>query len=276
LYPVLKVVGMILCIDPEADELAATREALEAGGFRTFGAASVADGWAKLEASDSVACLVTECGLDDGTGLELIREAREIAPDVACVLYTDAGLGEIDTAGFGDVIAEYVPEEDPAATDRLVDVVEHSLAFRSQTAYPLPDDEDTRLAALERYAHDPEAPSASLDRLTELATARLASTRPPSASSTATRNGSSPVTAPPSSRWTARRPSAPTPFSRRTSRSSRTRRWTPGSATTRRSPERTSGSTPARRFGPRTGRPSGPSVSMTTNLGRSRTGTGNC
>ena len=79
--------------------------------------------------------------------MELIREAREIAPDVACVLYTDAGLGEIDTAGFGDVIAEYVPEEDPAATDRLVDVVEHSLAFRSQTAYPLPDDEDTRLAA---------------------------------------------------------------------------------------------------------------------------------
>jgi len=164
---------MILCIDPEADELAATREALAAGGFSTCGAASVADGRAELEASDSVTCLVTEYELDDGTGLELIRDAREISPDVACVLYTDAGPGEIDTAGFGDVIAEYVPKDDPAAPDRLVDVVEHSLAFRSQTAYPLPDDEDARLAALGRYAENPEALSASLDRLTELAVAQF-------------------------------------------------------------------------------------------------------
>lgn len=164
---------MILCIDPTAKELEETREALEARGFRTRGAGSVSDGRAELETADSVECLVTEQELDDGTGLELIRETREIAPDAACVLYTDAGLGEIDTAAFGDVVAEYVPKDDPAATDRLVDVVEHSLAFRSQTAYPLPDDEDARLAALERYTDDPEALSASLDRLTELAVAQF-------------------------------------------------------------------------------------------------------
>jgi GAF domain-containing protein len=89
------------------------------------------------------------------------------------VLYTDAGVGEMDTEAFGEVIAEYVRKDGPGSADRLVEIVEHSLAFRSQTAYPLPDDEDARLATLSRYATDPAALSASLDRLTELAAAQF-------------------------------------------------------------------------------------------------------
>ena len=69
------------------------------------------------------------------------------------------------TDAFGEVIAEYVPKGRPNA----VDIVEHSLAFRTQTAYPLPENEDARLRALERYADDPEALSDSLGRLAELA-----------------------------------------------------------------------------------------------------------
>ncbi|WP_254841376.1 GAF domain-containing protein [Natronomonas marina] len=159
---------MILCIDSDTNELGRTRDALEAGGFRTRGADSLEAARTELD-EESVDCLVTEYDLPDGSGLELLRESRRTAPDTACVLYTDRSLEEIDTAAFGDVIAEYVPKGDPDAVDRLVDIVEHSLAFRSQTAYPLPENEDARLAALERYAEDPASLSASLGRLTELA-----------------------------------------------------------------------------------------------------------
>ena len=164
---------MILCTDPDTDELSAAREALEAGGFRTHGADSVGTARAALEGAAPVDCLVTEYDLPDGSGLELIRETRATSPDTACVLYTDAGVGEMDTEAFGEVIAEYVRKDGPGSADRLVEIVEHSLAFRSQTAYPLPDDEDARLATLSRYATDPAALSASLDRLTELAAAQF-------------------------------------------------------------------------------------------------------
>ena len=164
---------MILCADPDADELSAAREALEAGGFRTHGVGSVGTARAAFEEAGPVDCLVTEYDLPDGSGLELIRKTRATSPDTACVLYTDAGIGEMDTEAFGEVIAEYVRKDDPGSADRLVEIVEHSLAFRSQTAYPLPDDEDARLATLSRYATDPAALSASLDRLTELAAAQF-------------------------------------------------------------------------------------------------------
>ena len=164
---------MILCTDPDTDELSAARDALEAGGFRTHGVDSAGAAREALEEVGPVDCLVTEYDLPDGSGLELVRETRAASPDTACVLYTDAGIGEMDTEAFGEVIAEYVRKDDPGSADRLVEIVEHSLAFRSQTAYPLPDDEDARLATLSRYATDPAALSASLDRLTELAAAQF-------------------------------------------------------------------------------------------------------
>lgn len=161
---------MILCVDPDAGELAATRATLREEGFDTRGAESTA---AAREALDEGApeCLVTEYDFPGGTGLELVRAARETTPDAACVLFTDVPVEDVDTAAFGDAVAEYHAKDDPEAQEKLVALVRRSLAFRSQTAYPLPDDEDARLAALDRYAADPEALGDSIDRLTELATA---------------------------------------------------------------------------------------------------------
>jgi len=144
---------------------------LEEAGFETRGGDSVAAARAVLEETHAVDCVVSEYELPDGTGLELIREVREATPDATSLLYTERSLDEMDTVAFGEVIAEYVPKDSPGADEQLVSLVEHSLAFRSQTAYPLPDDEDARLEALERYAEDPESLSDSLGRLTELATA---------------------------------------------------------------------------------------------------------
>ncbi|WP_435128265.1 GAF domain-containing protein [Halobaculum sp. D14] len=178
---------MILCVDPDS---AARREAgarLRDAGFDVRAAGSLtearaalggdgdvdagADATADTNPEADVDCLVTEYELPDGTGLDLIAEARSAAADAACVLFTSTPLDDVDTAAFSDVVAEYLPKDDPDALDDLVDLVEHSLAFRAQTAYPLPETEEARLEALDRYAADPAALSASLGRLTELATA---------------------------------------------------------------------------------------------------------
>lgn len=163
---------MILCVDPDADARLATCDAVSAAGFRAHGVESAAAAREHLD-DPGLECVVTEYDIPDATGLELIRETRQCAPDAACVLYTDVPLDDIDTDAFGATIAEYVRKAGPGSIDRLVDIVEHSIAFRTQTAYPLPDDEDARLAALVRYAADPAALSDSLGRLTELAVAQF-------------------------------------------------------------------------------------------------------
>ncbi|MGB9963647.1 GAF domain-containing protein [Halobacterium sp. CBA1126] len=160
---------MILCVDPAASARERTTDALAAAGFDVAGAGSLSAARDALD-EHAVECVVTEHDFGDGTGLELAATVRDRHPDAACVLFTETPLDDVDTDAFGSVVAEYVRKED-GDRGELVDVVEHALAFRSQTAYPLPDDEAARVAALEQYAADPAELGASLDRLTELATA---------------------------------------------------------------------------------------------------------
>ncbi len=160
---------MILCVDPEDDARAATTAALADTGFDARGVGSVAAATDAIEEGPD--CVVTEYHLPDGTGLDVLQRTRDVVPDAACVLFTDTPIERIETAAVGDLVAEYLSKAAPDARERLVVLVDRSLAFHNQTAYPLPEDEDARLAALDRYVGDPEALDHSLDRLTELATA---------------------------------------------------------------------------------------------------------
>lgn len=162
--------GMILCVDPDSALRTETEQTFRDAGFEAVGADSLAAAREKLDSMGTVDCLVTEQRLSDGTGLELIRHVRETTPDTTCVLFTAVPLSEIDTEAFGSIVAEYLAKGEPAVQLELLELVEHSLAFRSQTAYPLPKQEDARLAALERYTAEPEALGESLDRLSLLAT----------------------------------------------------------------------------------------------------------
>lgn len=162
---------MILCVDPATSLREETEATLRDAGFEAVGVGSVAAARERLDGEEPVDGLVTEQRLPDRSGLELIRHARETSPDTVCVLFTAVGLEQIETEAFGSLVAEYLPKDDTEAHSELVALVEHSLAFRTQTAYPLPEQEDARLAALEQYAADPEALGGSLDRLSELATA---------------------------------------------------------------------------------------------------------
>lgn len=161
---------MLLFADPDDEFRAEAAAALRDAGFEVVGVDDVAAGREHLAGSEAVDCLVTDQTLPDGDGLEFVREARELSPDTACILCTDVPLDDIDTESFGDIVVEYLPKSGPETPMELVDVVEHSVAFRTQTAYPLPENEDARLAALERYAAAPEELGDSIERLTELAT----------------------------------------------------------------------------------------------------------
>lgn len=161
---------MILCVDPDETAGRATTETLTAAGFETTRATSASEARETLADEPRLDCLVTEYDLPDGTGLEVVETARTTAPDLPAVVFTDADLSTV-APSESDVIVEYLGKDTPDAREELAELVDHTVSFLSQTAYPLPDDEDARLAALDRYTDAPETLEASLDRLTELAVA---------------------------------------------------------------------------------------------------------
>lgn len=143
----------VVCVDGDASALEATVDALEgADGLAVVAAVtSVAEFRDALADADAVDCVVTEYDLPDGTGLDVTNHLREVAPDAACILFTDAEPTDVDTTDYEGMVVEYMPKAMPDARASLVRLVANVVAQRSQVAYPLPDEEDERLAALEQY-----------------------------------------------------------------------------------------------------------------------------
>lgn len=113
--------------------------------------------------------VVTDSALPDGTGLELLAEVRAQQPDAACVLYTDLDSAAIDTSEQPDIVINYVNETQPNALEILVDEVETMVNTRAHTSYPLPYNEDERLAVLDQYLDVVSDAEASFERLTLIA-----------------------------------------------------------------------------------------------------------
>jgi GAF domain-containing protein len=158
---------VVLVVDPdvEAREAAADR-VRETTGFDVRTVETVAAAERTLDAH-RVECVVTEYDLPGGTGFDLLDRVRETTPDAGCIVYTDRGRAELPTAEAPRV-AEFL-SKDVASLDRLATLVETTVSARSQTAYPLPDGEADRLAALESYDFDSERLRAALDRVAALA-----------------------------------------------------------------------------------------------------------
>jgi len=114
-------------------------------------------------------CVVTEYGLPDGTGFDLVSRIRELAPDTGCVLHTAADREAVVGDAPDDAVVEYVDKRAETASRRLARIVRATARFRSQTAYPLPQDEAARLAALDAYDLDADELRADVERLTSLA-----------------------------------------------------------------------------------------------------------
>ncbi|SEO42542.1 Response regulator receiver domain-containing protein [Halorientalis persicus] len=146
----------------------ATAKALSDAGLDVREAVTLDEAVETLAATP-VDCVATAYDLPDGNGLELCSTLRETTPDTPCILFTDVAASEIDTTAFEGLVAEYLPSGTANADERLQELIDELVTRRSQVGYPLPDDEDARLAALEQYEVAGQSAQDTLDRLTELA-----------------------------------------------------------------------------------------------------------
>jgi hypothetical protein len=113
--------------------------------------------------------VVTEYRLPDGPGLELAGRVRETNPDATVVLFTGTPHHEVETDDDDPVVTEFVDKRSSAAVTRVTSLLEMTAVDGGQLSYPLPDDEDGRLAALEAYEFDAPGLADALDRITDLA-----------------------------------------------------------------------------------------------------------
>ncbi|WP_128477905.1 GAF domain-containing protein [Halorussus pelagicus] len=165
---------IIIFVDPDESAREETLDRLRAAGDEpTLVAAESLSAAEKLLCERAADCVVTEHDLPDGTGLELATRVRDVRPSVACIVYTAADREELATDEFGDTVVEYVPKDAPNAADQLWNVVDFTASFRAQTAYPLPENETDRLAALDPYDLDPEALQDDVGKITDLAARHL-------------------------------------------------------------------------------------------------------
>jgi CheY-like chemotaxis protein len=158
----------VLCVDPERpdrEKVVGTFE--EQSGFRPVAASTVEAG-TDVAGTDGVDCVVAEYGLPDGTGFELFDRVRQHHPNAVCVLFTDAGHSDIDSAAFRETIAEYLPKDGRDSLDRLVEVTRNAVVNRTQVGFPLPAAEDERLDAVGEYDVEDLRAVDTFDRLSEL------------------------------------------------------------------------------------------------------------
>ena len=158
----------VLCADGDDAAREETVGVLSDDETTVIGVSDVATATARIE-DGGIDCVVTEYAFPDGTGFDLLATVRATAPDTPCVLYTNRDSADIDTGEFQGVVAEYLPKGGMGAAERLGELIDEMLTLRTQVGYPLPDDEDERLAAIERYDLDDEEIEPAFDRLTELA-----------------------------------------------------------------------------------------------------------
>lgn len=167
----------VLVADPEESARERTAAAVAAAEppveVRT--AASGAAVRTALE-SGPIDVIVTAAALGDETATELTARVRSVDPDTAVIVYADAD--ELDADAPADpaddeTVVQYLPREAPDAEALLGSLIA-SATDRHQAAYPIPDDESARLAALDR--HDPRGNAAvvsALERVAALAAARF-------------------------------------------------------------------------------------------------------
>lgn len=158
----------VLVVDPDGTRRAETADTIreQVQGVSVLQAGSLAEARRHLGDGDAdVDALVTEYDLGDGTGLELADHVRSLPRDIGCVLYT--AEQDIETDSFEETVVWHVTDEDdPEALGLAVEGVGPA---HSQAAYPLPENEDQRLAVVEAHADADGALVGPLTRLSTLA-----------------------------------------------------------------------------------------------------------
>ena len=112
--------GPILFVDDEASMRQAVEQWLQLGGFkpRTFAAAAQAIG---NITADFPGVLVTDLKMEGMDGMQLLRHAQQVDPELPVVVIT--GHGDLETAVEAMRLGAYDFLEKPFAPDRLLDAL---------------------------------------------------------------------------------------------------------------------------------------------------------
>jgi CheY-like chemotaxis protein len=161
----------ILCADADAESRSDTVEQLEAEledlDAEFLRAGTVRDANELL--TRDVTAVITDYSFSDGTGLDIISEARETSPDAGCILYTETDPDTLDTDALRGSVTEYVGKNSVFGAERLGELLRTTLEGRTQGSYPIPQNEDERVVGLATYDLDDNALIDSLDRIANLA-----------------------------------------------------------------------------------------------------------
>lgn len=159
----------MLCVDPNETERGRTTETLAAADGLTPTPCGSVEAAKQRLSSATFDCLVTEYTFPDGTGMDVVAAARAVHPDMGCILFTDTPFADIDTSETPHAVVDHLTKETAADYEYLTHLVRDVTGARTHTSYPLPPDEDERLAALAAYDLAGLTTTDSFDRLTELA-----------------------------------------------------------------------------------------------------------
>lgn len=159
---------VVLVVDRDEDSRRETAEAigeaLPSATVSTLDSRSAAE--QRIE-TETVDVLVTGYVLPDGDGLELIEAVRSLSPGTTCLLYTHSET--IDTESFEDVVVDFVGKDSPGAIETLLALVEEADETLLQASHPLPENEQQRVAAVERYEPGADADLGPYQRIVDLA-----------------------------------------------------------------------------------------------------------
>jgi CheY-like chemotaxis protein len=111
---------VVLLVEDHADTRWITARLLRANGFQVVTAEGLAEAM-EVVAERSIDLLVSDIGLPDGTGYDVVRRVREIRPAVRAIAVSGYGMDEDVReslrAGFDVHLTK------PVAVDRLIDAV---------------------------------------------------------------------------------------------------------------------------------------------------------
>ena len=112
--------GLILVVDDEPDLVVTCERLLRRNGYEVVSARSVHDALHALRAR-SPRLVVADFGLPDGTGLDVVRAARALAPPAAAIVMTGQPSMRGRQAAFEAGAAGYLAK--PFSLQSLADLV---------------------------------------------------------------------------------------------------------------------------------------------------------
>lgn len=158
----------ILYLDPDKSSRNQMQEALEEKGYEIelSTASTLKEAEEKLD-DEYFNVLVTEYNLDKGNSEELLVSLGEKSPGTVSVLFSKDEFGDISEEAI--VAAHgYTDKKQEDAYKKIIDQMNYLMRDRSEVSRPKPEDEESRLKAIERYNLDDMMESDDFENLAKI------------------------------------------------------------------------------------------------------------